>query len=58
MINGGGNQNLLPPPFNKKKKKKGGGGGGGFRTMPLYVNLFLLIVLSAAFQRFVFQNSD
>ena len=56
MINGGGNQNLLPPPFNKKKKK--GGGGRGFRTMPLYVNLFLLIVLSAAFQRFVFQNSD
>ena len=57
MINGGGNQNLLPHPLTKKKKK-GGGGGGGFRTMPLYVNLFLLIVLSAAFQRFVFQNSD
>ena len=57
MINGGGNQNLLPHPLTKKKKKKKGG-GRGFRTMPLYVNLFLLIVLSAAFQRFVFQNSD
>ena len=46
MINRGSNQNLLPQPFNQQQQQK--------KTMPLYVSLFLLIVLSAAFQRFVF----
>ena len=47
MINRGSNQNLLPQPFNQQQQQQK-------KTMPLYVSLFLLIVLSAAFQRFVF----